>query len=142
MSLENHRKKTCARCGTTFYPNHMSTKYCTDDCRSAVVHAKSQQYYREHKPELARAWGVSDCYRAMESGDKKAARRAVSKLVASGTIEKPKRCGRCGEVPQDPSSLQAHHLDYFRPLHVEWICRSCHCAETKRGAACGRPSRN
>lgn len=32
---------------------------------------------------------------------------------------------------------EAHHTDYSRPIHVQWLCRACHMAAHKRlkGAA-------
>lgn len=49
--------------------------------------------------------------------------RARNKLrwaVNSGKI-KPLPCQRCGAV-----KTFAHHLDYRRPLLIEWLCRPCH----------------
>jgi hypothetical protein len=33
------------------------------------------------------------------------------------------RCARCGE---EYRKLEKHHLDYSRPLYVEWLCLGCH----------------
>lgn len=48
------------------------------------------------------------------------AREEVQKALRSGKLTK-KPCELCG----DPK-VQAHHVNYARPLKVVWLCRSCH----------------
>jgi predicted DNA-binding transcriptional regulator AlpA len=45
---------------------------------------------------------------------------AVAKAVSAGRlIRQP--CEWCGNA-----KAEAHHSDYTKPLHVQWLCRSCH----------------
>lgn len=40
----------------------------------------------------------------------------------SGVITRPPACERCG----DTGYIHGHHIDYAKPLVVEWLCASCH----------------
>jgi len=42
--------------------------------------------------------------------------------VRRGEIKKPNACQLCDSVTE----LDAHHVDYGRPLDVIWVCHSCH----------------
>lgn len=53
---------------------------------------------------------------------KQSARIKVSKAVKSGYIIKPKVCSKCLLV----AKVEAHHVNYNRPLDVEWLCKKCH----------------
>jgi predicted DNA-binding protein (UPF0251 family) len=50
------------------------------------------------------------------------ARAAVRVAVLRGRMTRPKSCQYCGTVCKP----EAHHADYFKPFHVEWLCVSCH----------------
>jgi hypothetical protein len=54
-----------------------------------------------------------------------AAQCAVRSAVRYGTLSKPDRCQRCGQVAE-PREIHGHHHDYDKPLEVEWLCRACH----------------
>lgn len=41
-------------------------------------------------------------------------------------FERGTTCETCGKTPTDRSIIHAHHDDYSRPLHVRWLCASCH----------------
>jgi hypothetical protein len=51
-----------------------------------------------------------------------AAHCAVQRAVGDGRLVKPDCCTVCGRKKK----LLAHHPDYALPLHVLWICYSCH----------------
>lgn len=53
------------------------------------------------------------------------AQNVLNRAVANGTIVKPSICVRC-KKSFNPTQLQAHHLDYTKPLEVDWYCQSCH----------------
>lgn len=53
------------------------------------------------------------------------AQNILNRAVAAGTVVKPTICVRC-KKSFNPTQLQAHHLDYTKPLDVEWYCQSCH----------------
>ncbi|HEM7839616.1 hypothetical protein [Burkholderia multivorans] len=63
--------------------------------------------------------------------EKVAAKIEVMKAIRAGRLTR-QPCERCGESPtaKDGRSLvHAHHEDYSKPLHVRWLCVSCHYAE-------------
>ena len=49
-------------------------------------------------------------------------RRICSKAIKKGELIKPKRCELCNRC----SEIEAHHVDYGRPLQVTWLCKKCH----------------
>lgn len=51
------------------------------------------------------------------------AHRMVTKAIRHGDLIKPASCDNCQITT---NSLDAHHVDYSRPLEVIWLCRSCH----------------
>lgn len=67
---------------------------------------------------------------ALENPEKRAAHHALKNAIRSGSIEKPKECSRCGNIPRR-RDLHGHHEDYEKPLEVEWICAKCHTGEHK-----------
>jgi hypothetical protein len=52
--------------------------------------------------------------------EKVKARAAVNNAVRDGYLMKPEKCG-CGGSP-----VEAHHVDYTKPLDVAWLCGPCH----------------
>jgi hypothetical protein len=55
------------------------------------------------------------------------AQQIVGKARAKGQlIAKP--CEHCGA----DGRVDAHHADYFKPLEITWLCRSCHQNEHSR----------
>ena len=51
------------------------------------------------------------------------ARRAVAAALKDGLIKRPVCCDLC---TLEHSKLEAHHVDYGSPLHVYWLCNTCH----------------
>lgn len=79
---------------------------------------------------LGRALGVSR-QRAEQllHHDRHRARAILSKTIATGVIQRPLLCSRCGiEEPH----LNAHHSDYTKPLEVDWLCLICHKAHHRK----------
>jgi len=54
---------------------------------------------------------------------KAAAHREVAVAVTNGKLQKPAHCDLC---TLESSKLEAHHVDYGKPLHVYWLCNTCH----------------
>src|SRR5690606_1710383 len=50
------------------------------------------------------------------------ARRYVAEALKLKKICKPKLC----EICDMQKKLEAHHVDYGKPLFVYWICKKCH----------------
>jgi hypothetical protein len=56
------------------------------------------------------------------------AHSATRSAIRRGLIQRPDRCGRCGNA----AKLDAHHPDHRDPLRTEFLCRPCHKAIHKR----------
>lgn len=69
-----------------------------------------QKRYRRKYPEKDRAHAVS--HRAIK----------LEEITPSDV------CERCGET----NNLEAHHPDYSKPKQVQWLCRKCHVALTRK----------
>ena len=59
----------------------------------------------------------------LEFKQKTAARREVAAALKEGKIKRPFQCDLC---TLEHSKLEAHHVDYGRPLSVYWLCNTCH----------------
>jgi hypothetical protein len=46
----------------------------------------------------------------------------VRKAMKEGTLVRPGKCSVCGTK----GYTVPHHPNYDRPLHVRWVCQSCH----------------
>lgn len=51
------------------------------------------------------------------------ARRDVAKALKEGRIQRPVCCDLC---TLEHSVLEAHHVDYGKPLSIYWLCNTCH----------------
>jgi len=51
------------------------------------------------------------------------ARALANRAIELGFLVRPKECPLCGTVDL---GIHAHHVDYMRPLDVEWMCSECH----------------
>ncbi len=52
------------------------------------------------------------------------ARVRVKLALKTGQLHKPDACESC----HTRGKVEAHHIDYSRPLEVTWLCRRCHSA--------------
>ena len=78
---------------------------------------KDHRYYLKHKAEILlkrQAYSRAHPARVL-------ARELVKKAVRAGDLYKSS-CEGCGTI----EDVQAHHIDYTRPLDVHWLCRTCH----------------
>lgn len=71
--------------------------------------------------------------RRRSSPEKDAARHAVARALLNGELVRPETCERCGQDPGRAiggrAMIEGHHVDYSRPLDVEWLCARCHADE-------------
>lgn len=56
---------------------------------------------------------------------KEEARRKIRYAIRTKKIIRPIVCEKCKEKKK----IQAHHIDYRRPLFVKWLCFQCHRQE-------------
>lgn len=70
-------------------------------------------------------WGLENycdlCFRTTRAR----AWAAYRKALKEAEIERPEFCERCGKSGR----IIGHHLNYFYPLEVKWVCQSCHRKE-------------
>ena len=50
-------------------------------------------------------------------------RRLAARALEKGELVRPKTCELCCSE----GKMEAHHIDYGRPLAVTWLCKKCHC---------------
>jgi hypothetical protein len=62
----------------------------------------------------------SDC---IDYKRKDVARRTVAAAMKEGLIKRPNTCDLC---TLEHNKLAAHHVDYGNPLHIYWLCSTCH----------------
>lgn len=128
--------KVCIACGTPkpieeFYKHPKMADGHIGKCKECQK-ANAKLNYRRHlgarkKYEKTREqtskrkaqkkkYFLLDCEKHPE---KRAARIKAGNALRAGKLER-KPCQRCGR------KAQMHHIDYFRPLEVEWYCAQCH----------------
>jgi len=60
---------------------------------------------------------------------KKRVQHIVEKAINKGILTQPVKCSSCGntqEFSDGRNGIQAHHVDYDKPLDVIWLCQKCH----------------
>jgi len=127
--------KQCAKCKSQlpfgmFTKNRQNKKYglssyCRECMRQLRIKNRKKwnacsKRYRENNPErMRKLWNNIDPI-------KKSARIKTNTELKAGRITRPKYCTKCGKYGCE---IQAHHLDYKKPLKINWLCRSCHALE-------------
>lgn len=53
---------------------------------------------------------------------KSAAHTLVLWAIKTGILKKPIMCEECNKE----CKVEAHHVDYFKPLDIHWLCKKCH----------------
>ena len=87
----------------------------------------SQRRWKDAHPEKAseyvRNW-------QKRNPEKRKAHRAVERALKTSKLVRPDVCEECGRYDgwngQSLPRIEAHHLDYSKPLEVEWLCKECH----------------
>ena len=99
------RKKECSKCNNLIEENRINhSRYCRL-CGNYVLRT-----HRKKHSELS------------EEDRKKAnCRSYVNVYIRRGKIKK-ESCVIC----KSNIKIQAHHLDYNKPLEVIWLCKDCH----------------
>lgn len=71
---------------------------------------------------------MSKRYLLPDEATKRRARSRYSKALRDGELTRPSVCSRCGGDGGD-KPIEGHHPDYWKPLDVVWLCRTCHVDE-------------
>ncbi|MBI5014365.1 MAG: hypothetical protein HZB55_02590 [Deltaproteobacteria bacterium] len=144
-SISKPRAATCPTCGTRFMGK--GARYCGPACQPArkprertaeeIAQAQHREtlaqrvaYVRLRTRVVAglRRWRRQDPALKAEYKRRHRARhperlraeRELRKALAAGLVTR-EPCGLCGA-----EHVEAHHLDYGRPLAVVWLCKACH----------------
>jgi ribosomal protein S27AE len=99
-------------------------------CRLCDLEYQSNNYrkHRETRPKKIReqkSKPYDSIAYANSDKTKHKARVAVRNAIRDGRLEKAEYCTKCGSSER----LEAHHLDYSKPLEVQWYCSTCHGKE-------------
>ena len=134
----------CIKCGiergaSEFYPQRRACKPCEREQRrigQIAYRAKYPDRVREQRktflashPTYWDDWWAANADKAKEYEAKKNARlperrkahSIVCHALERGEIAKPATCSKC-----DATRIEAHHVDYSKPLEVVWLCRIHH----------------
>lgn len=63
---------------------------------------------------------------------RKYVRAITQKAIKNGHLVRPVACELC---VSDQSDIEAHHVDYGKPLQVRWLCKTCHGKAHSKGHA-------
>ena len=136
-------ERVCRICGTLFV-GKSGAKACSAACHAALrpptflvcVHCGQSFGPVEH---LARRFCSWRCKVAAQTTGRRVNRKTISKArraqslvryyLLAGLFLRPAACEECGATGQ---MIEAAHHDYDQPLHVRWLCRSCHVRWDKR----------
>jgi hypothetical protein len=137
------RRSLCWRCSDSVESHRRRQREYKARQREAGAAARAQAAERRADLAAERQWltealyamGAFDRLRgpvfvSTDTTKKPLWRRAQTALwiaVRDGRLERPAACQRCGR----PGKVEAHHLDYARPLEVQWLCPKCHHAHHK-----------
>lgn len=104
-------------------------------CRSCRSESQHKSYWQDPEKyrKIAREYSKSNpekvsayFYKKYEkSPEKYSALSATAYRIETGELKK-ELCLLCGA-----KEVEAHHVNYFEPLNVAWLCRKCH-GETHR----------
>lgn len=129
--------KQCTMCGSVksideFHKWSRSVDGRTQQCavcRSQYKHAASTKAWKARNQDRVRQHAIK--YK-QHNRTKMRARQAILNRVHRGTLVRPTTCSKCGTV----AATEAHHHDYSKPLDVQWLCKSCHSALSKKARDC------
>ena len=137
------KTKVCSRCKqekskSEFFLSRRAKDSLQDWCKTCKLSyqrsptgkeskKKSGKKYRQ-SPAGREAQKKSDKKQRLKFPEKEKARQAVKYAVGIGGLIRPWYCELCFITCQP----EAHHLDYSKPLEVEWLCFDCHKKLHKR----------
>ena len=101
------------------WPNHTCQK-----CRIKAWRRKNKEKVNKQQQE----WRKNNPGYATKDPDykkKRNARSRVMKALKDGRLTRPEHCTKCGKEGKP----EAHHVDYDKPLEVQWLCTNCHVKE-------------
>lgn len=121
---QKHKKAIKARVQARYWKN------------PKVYNEYAKRYYRSHKANALKS-ARRHYHRRKSSPDYtkflevKRAQNAVRNAVKRGTLIRPNKCSRCGQV----GKTEAHHHKGYSPRHkldVVWLCFECHTDQHRK----------
>lgn len=94
----------------TIHRDNISTYY-------KIWYEKNKEYRKQDKSNNQHALDWK-----RKNPEKVRAHNILRRAIRSGKIIKPTLCLSCGIN----ALLEGHHLDYYQPLEVLWLCKKCH----------------
>jgi hypothetical protein len=107
----------CKDCTKTDVKNRYRERLATDPTYIEKERARGREKY-------ARLYAVGSNWQTPEAPEsvKYHARSIVAAAIRKGQVGRPSQCSECGVF----GMIQAHHLDYYKPFDVLWLCSTCH----------------
>jgi hypothetical protein len=102
-----------------------STRYQREWCRRNLKRIRLQRRrHRRLNPEQYRKQWQRD-RRKPGYKQKHAARLTAYWAVQAGLLPRKYNCEKCG-IDARHARLAKHHVDYYDPLNIVWLCGPCH----------------
>jgi len=113
-------------------------KYQTEEFKEK--NRKNSEKFRRENPEKAsiqsRKWSEKNREKRRQyqeksrknNLEKRAVNEHLKRYVKKGLIERGSMCQDCNKE----GKMEAHHIDYSKPLEVQWLCRRCHMKRHRR----------
>jgi DNA-directed RNA polymerase subunit M/transcription elongation factor TFIIS len=136
--------KECSKCKKkksikNFYPDEngkdgyrSQCKKCFSEYAISYQGVNGNKYIKKyHKSEKGKKSINKASRKSYINNKEKWITRAKTHLaIKNGIIIKPNKCEVC-EKKVSGHALQAHHIDYTKPLEVIFLCYSCHAEADK-----------
>jgi len=114
--------KKCQKCSSTL--NLVLNSKNKNGCIQYICRECNTKRLREYRnTELGKQKTFNAVYKSIDKfPERQKARISVFYAVRNGKLKKPNMCSAC----KTEKIVFAHHLNYFEPLKVKWVCRNCH----------------
>ncbi len=81
-----------------------------------------REWYKQNGRNRSADYSEAICEWRQEHPDRVKAISILNHAFRAGKVSRPSSCVSCGRITR----LSGHHIDYNKPLEVEWLCSSCH----------------
>ena len=128
-------KTLCVVCRMIFLPpgTRPHSQTCSKKCSQRLHYHKQKSHYIERAKQYAlnNREKINAYLRSYRQRHplQTYARRCVWAALISGKLFRPSACSKCS-ITCKPEAH--HHLGYYRPLEVIWLCKSCHVSSHPR----------
>jgi hypothetical protein len=131
----------CPKCKTLlseecFYKSKKTTNGLSSQCKKCHIDGcrktRDKDNHRRLNREYMRRWRDANIEMSRNIDRDRSAKRIkdikyfaryrLNLAVKRGDVSKPIYCQKCGEE----TNLHGHHIDYYMPLNVVWLCNKCH----------------